>query len=82
MRSFTPSGNFTKTPAAIKFPRIVQYTESKLVVLLTGESADRKSFCGVVLLSNREDYPVGKYSENWWKAKFSSYDKTVCLCNE
>ena len=79
MKSFATTKPAAK-PALI-LPAIVQYQDSKLVVLLTELAPDRKSYCGVVLMSDREDYPVGTYSQNWWKAKFDLFNDAVCLSN-
>ena len=77
MQSFASKSAATR----VNLPVIVQYTDSKLVVLLTHLNLDNKSYCGTVLISDRDDYPIGTYSSHWWKSKFTPFNEVICISN-
>jgi hypothetical protein len=70
----------TQTKKTIKFPMIVEYNDSGLVVMLQGDGLSGK-YAGTVLASDMPKYPVGFYCVSWWKGGFRPFEGRVVMTN-
>jgi len=72
-----------KEETTMKFPALVQYRDSGVIVLLTGPNFNGKKYKGVVV-GNPQDHVtcvVGYPSDSWWKGGFEMFKGVIKLAN-
>lgn len=72
-----------KEETVMKFPALVQYKDSGVIVLITGTNFNGKKYKGVVV-GNPQDHAiciVGYFSESWWKGGFEMFKGVIKLAN-